>query len=111
MVLIPFCLRNAFHDLSFFLFSCLLFHFLGFAFLTYFLVYCNHDITMGIMLDDEWASKTGRKSVGRRNCTNNLIAYERHFGIASTPCMDWITFIDDRHTLLYMDLENEMDKD
>ena len=66
---------------------------------------------MGIMMDDEWASKTGRKSVGRRICTNNLIAYERHFGIASTPCMDWITFIDYRHTLLYMDLENEVDKD
>lgn len=55
------------------------------------------------------ASKTGRKSVGRRNCTNNLIAYERHFGIASTPCMDWITFIYDWHTLLYTDLENEVD--
>lgn len=56
------------------------------------------------------ASKTGRKSVGRRNCTNNLIAYERHFGIASTPCMDWITFIYDWHTLLYTDLENEVDQ-
>lgn len=73
MVLISYLVS---HPFSHILLSTLLSSFFvpGFEFLTYFLVLCNHDITMGVMMDDELRAGQAGRALGRRNCTNKLIA-------------------------------------